>query len=410
MGTLTDKGYKTKTQNEYFEAEKALYRNIDPNFALDPSTPDGLKIAHDAEVFGALDQLVKQAYDARDPNKATGSDLDVLRKLTGATRSLGTPTTVVLTVSGVAGTVIPKESQVKSSSGHIFETDEDVTIQLDGTATVNAHCTVNGAVEAGAGSISQIMTVVGGWQTVTNRNVATLGTDADSDAVFRVKSARSVARAGTSQRDSIYGELFDADVVAGVRKVRIYENKTNTSNVDPVKNPHGLPPHCLAIVVDGGKDEEVARAIYNKINPGVLLHAVGTKVEKRIYSEKYRNSYDDIVFSRPEAVPITIAITVEDPEGACPSQTDLQEALRDAYISYYEGELLPDGIGFMTTGFDIGQEVPYSRLFTPANKVLGLYPGSYVKSMTVNGGTSTVAIAFNQIAQFSREKITVTIE
>ena len=78
-------------------------------------------------------------------------------------------------------------------------------------------------------------------------------------------------------------------------------------------------------------------------------------------------------------------------------------------VQYYEGELLPDGIGFMTTGFDIGQSVPYSRLFTPVNKVLGLYAGSYVSEMTVNGGTSTVAIGFNQVSQFLRSNITVEI-
>ena len=101
MGELTKDGFQTKTQNEYFEEEKALYQKIDAEWSLDPATPDGLKLAHDSEVFGALDQLVKQAYDARDPNKATGRDLDVLRKLTGATRSQGTPTTATLFMTGV---------------------------------------------------------------------------------------------------------------------------------------------------------------------------------------------------------------------------------------------------------------------------------------------------------------------
>ena len=407
MGTLTDDGYQLKSQNDYYEGEKALYQEIDPDFLLDASTPDGLKIAHDAEIFGALDQLVKQAYDARDPNKATGRDLDVLRKLTGATRSQGTPTTTTLYMTGVAGTLIPADSQCKTADGLVFETDENLTLGTDGTGSVAATCTENGANEVAADKITTIVTVIGGWQTVTNRSAAMTGTNADSDAVFRIKSARSVAGAGAAQRDSLYAKIFDVD---GVRKCRIYENKTNSAAVVAVKNPYGLPAHSLAIVVDGGSDDDVARAIYNRLNPGVNLHAVGTQVEKTVWSENYPNSYDVITFSRPVAVPITIKVKVADPSQTCPSSVDLQEAIRTAYIEYYEGELIPDGIGFMTTGFDIGQDVPYSRLFTPVNKVLGLYSGSYVSELTVNGGNSTVSIAFNQVSQFLRANITVEIE
>lgn len=406
MGTLSDSGYTVKSQNDYYEDEKALYKKIDPDFQLDASTPDGLKIAHDAEVFGALDQLVKQAYDVRDPNKATGRDLDVLRKLTGATRSQGTPTTTTLFMTGVAGTLIPSGSRAKTTDGLVFTTDENLTLGNDGTGSVAATCVANGANEVAAEKITTIVTVIGGWQTVTNRTAAMTGTDADSDAVFRIKSARSVAGAGAAQRDSLYAKIFDVD---GVRKCRIYENKTNSEAVVAVKNPYGLPPHSLAIIVDGGADEDVAKAIYNRLNPGVNLHAAGTEVVKQVWSEAYPNSYDVITFSRPVAVPITIHVKVADPSQTCPGAVDLQEAIRTAFIQYYEGELIPDGIGFMTTGFDIGQSVPYSRLFTPVNKVLGLYSGSYVSDMTVNGGTATVEIAFNQVSQFLKANITVEI-
>ena len=406
MGTLTKNGYEIKTQNEYFAEEQELYKAIDPNFTPEPSSPDGMKIAHDAEVFGALDELIKQAYDARDPNKASGYDLDVLRKLTGATRSQGTPSTVTLKMTGASGTLIPKGSQAKTKAGVIFETDEDLVLATDGIGTVSAHCTKNGAIEVNANSITEVVTLVSGWQTVTNPQVATLGTARDSDALFRVKSARSVSRAGIGQKDSLYGELYETE---GVRKVRIYENKTDSGEAVDVKNPHGLPAHSLAIVVDGGQDSEVARAIYNKLIPGVNLHAVGTEVTEVVWSEKYRNSNDVITFSRPIYVDVGIHVVVADPMLKLPSQDELQSQIAQAYIDYYEGNLLPDGIGFMTTGFDIGEIVPYTRLFTPANKVLGEYQGAYVKALYVNGDTENVGIRFNELARFTTSNITVTI-
>ena len=87
----------------------------------------------------------------------------------------------------------------------------------------------------------------------------------------------------------------------------------------------------------------------------------------------------------------------------------MRSQIAQAYIDYYEGDLLPDGIGFMTTGFDIGEIVPYTRLFTPANKVLGEYQGTYVKALYVNGDTENVGIRFNELARFTASNITVTI-
>ncbi len=408
MGELTRTGYKIKPQNEYFDEEKKLYLAIDPLWNLDPSTPDGLKMAHDSEVFSALDELIKQAYDARDPNKASGYDLDVLGKLTGAKRSLGTPSTVKLKLTGVAGTIIPEGSRVETDDKVSFATDEAVTIGLDGTAEVNASCTINGAVEVDANRLTNIAQTVGGWQTVTNPLPAVVGTDRDSDAVFRIKRAKSVGQAGMNQKESIFGELYGTK---GVRKVAIYENKTNSSSIDPVQNPHGLPPHSLAIVVDGGEDQDVAESIYRKNCPGVNLHAAGTKVEKTIYSKIFPASYDVIIFSRPEYVEITLAITIKDPQEVLPPTPELQEVIRQAYLDYYQGDLLPDGIGFMTTGFDIGQDVPVSRLLTPANKVLGPYQGTYVEELTANGKTTgLIDIEFNQLALFTSANITVTVE
>lgn len=116
MAELTPNGYTLKTQNEWFDEEKALYLQIDPNWNLDPSTPDGLKLAHDAEIFSALDETLQQAYNARDPNKARGLDLDVVCSLTGVRRQQGTSSTVTLTLGGVAGTLVRANSRVESTT------------------------------------------------------------------------------------------------------------------------------------------------------------------------------------------------------------------------------------------------------------------------------------------------------
>lgn len=398
MAEINESGYQLKTQNDWFDEEKQLYLDIDAAWNLDPSTPDGLKIAHDAEIFSALDELGQQAYNSKDPNKATGQDLDVLCALTGTFRSAGTASTINLTMSGVAYTTIPAGVRVESTeTGTRWTLDSDTILDGTGTATAQFTCEDVGATEASIGTLTKIVDTVGGWSSVTNAGTPSLGTNAQTDAELRVERNKAVGRPGVNQIDSMLGELFAVD---GVRRVKLYENDTDTTD------SNGLPAHSIAPIVDGGTDADVAMAIYLKKNPGVILYQAGTAASYTVTSPTYPTNTKLIKFSRPVAVPITIAVTVVD-DGSLPS--DIETLIKEAIINYATGELFDTNGGFDYDGFDIGDDVIYFRMLTPVNKVVDGYGQSYVSAMTVNGGTSTIAIAFNQLASFSTSNITVTV-
>lgn len=397
MAELTPAGYKLKTQNEWYDEERQLYLDIDPLWNLDPSTPDGLKLAHDAEVFGALDETVQQAYNSKDPAKATGYDLDVLCALTGTTRSKGTPSNVTVTLTGTPGTVVAAGSLIKSrTTGTSWTIDQTVTL-TGGTATVGATCTVVGPTQADAGTLTQITTTVGGWTGVTNTSPATPGTDAQDDASLRIERNTAVGRPGNNQVDSTLGELY---AVAGVRRVKAYENDTG------VTDSNGLPPHAMAYIVDGGADADVAMAIYLEKNPGVALYQAGTPVSVTVTSPKYPTNQKVIKFSRPIAVDMVIAVTVKN-DGSLPST--VADEIKDAIVQFGAGTLIDPACGFVSDGFDIGESVPYFTVSTPVNKVLGSYGNSYIQTLTVNGGTANVAVPFNKISRWTSGNITVTI-
>jgi len=94
-------------------------------------------------------------------------------------------------------------------------------------------------------------------------------------------------------------------------------------------------------------------------------------------------------------------------DGTLPS--NVADLIREAFIEFTMGDLIPAEYGFKVAGFDIGEDVPYSTMFTPVNQVIGSYGNSYVQSMTVNGGTVLVDIPFNSLARFTSANITVTI-
>lgn len=401
MAELTSTGYKLKTQNEWFDEERQLYLDIDPNWNLDPSTPDGLKIAHDAEVFGALDEVLQQAYNSKDPSKASGYDLDVVSALTGTSRSEGTRSSVTGAVlTGVPDTPVPAGTRFKSATtGTVWTLDQAWTIPASGQATVNLTAVNNGPTEADVNTITQIIDTVGGLTSVNNPTAATPGTGVESDSSLRVKRATAVGRPGNNQVDSMLGELFAVD---GTRRVKIYENDTN------VTDSNGLPAHSIAAIVDGGTDEDIAISIYLKKNPGVMLYQAGSPVVVTVTSPVYPANKKDIKFSRPLYVDMNVAVVIKD-DGTLPSQATLEPLIQSAIMEYAAGDLIPTEYGFKPDGFDIGEDVPYSSMYTPINKVIGVYGNSYVQNMTLNGGGTNVTIDFNELSRWTTSNITVTI-
>lgn len=405
MAEITQNGYSLKTVNEWFDEEKQLYLNIDADWNLDPSTPDGLKIAHDSEVFGALDETIQQAYNSKDPNKASGYDLDIISAITGTTRSQGSASTVSELLTGVAGTIVPAGTRIRSSTtGTVWSLDQTWTLDSTGSASADFTCITLGPVEASANTLTQIVDTVGGLTAVTNPSPATPGTNVESDSSLRVKRSTAVGRPGNNQIDSMLGELY---AVTGTRRVKVYENDTNSNSVT-TDNPYGLPAHSIAPVIDGGTDTDVAMAIYIKKNPGVLLYQAGTPVSVTVTSPTYPDNTKVIRFSRPVYVDVVVNITIKN-DGSLPSLSVLQPAIQNAVVEFAAGDLIPADVGFKIDGFDIGETVPYSTMFTPINQVIGQYGNSYVQSMTLNGATSNVSINYNQLSRWTTANITVTI-
>ena len=397
MAEITYNGYVVKTENQWFNEERGRYLAIDSGWNLDPSTPDGLKLASDSEIWATLDEVGLQAYNSKDPSKASGQQLDILYYLTtGKTRPQGTPSTVKLSLTGINGTVIPQGSIVESEANQ-SKWVTDVTVAIaSGVAEVSATCDTNGDTQASIGDITKIKTPVGGWQSVTNNEVATAGTNPDTDAEIRERRNRSVATPGNNQLDSMVSLILSTE---GVRRVSIPENFTNAVDTN------GLPAHSIAPIVDGGSDEDVALSIYLKKNPGCALFAVNTPVVVPVTSPVTGNS-KDITFSRPDYIDIDMDIVVKS-DGTLPSNVDT--LITQSILEYVGGDLLSSSCGFNSSGFDIGEDVPVSRMFTPINQVIGQYGNSYIETLNLNGDMSNVDVLFNQLARFSEANIKVTI-
>lgn len=417
MAKITDQGITGSSLNDYLADLKNRTLAIDPDWNLDPDAPDGQKLGIDAEMLANLDEGIVAAYRAKDPDSATGEALRNIGKISGVAIRDATYSVAPVTITGTAGLVLPANSQIRSRIDNtLWLTTAAIVVGVSQTAGGFATCVTPGRVLAAAGELTVIGTPYPGWASVTNAAAAP-GEDAESDVDFRARRNKSVSLPGSNMKDNMQAAVAN---VAGVTDVRILENSSD----DPV-DPDGIPYTAIALIVNGGSDQDIGLAMYSKYNPGTPMYprystktdtwvdppgASGVKV--KIVSPTTGNT-ETMTFQRAVALPIYVNVVVQR-KGNLPS--DIEQRIKDAIVEDSTRKLFADDevTGFNQGGYDIGEIVPVGRLYTPVNKVLGQYGDSYITTLTIglsagSQGVTPIQPGIAELATFDPDNITVSV-
>ncbi|WP_432777465.1 baseplate J/gp47 family protein [Pseudomonas fortuita] len=417
MAEITDQGITGTSLNDYLADINTRTLAIDPDWNIDPDTPDGQRIGIEAEMLSNLDEGIVAAYRAKDPDSATGEALRNIGKISGVAIRDATYSVAPITITGPAGTVLPASSQIRSKVDNtLWLTTAAIVIGVSQSATGFATCVTPGRVLAGAGELTVIGTPYPGWSSVTN-TAAAPGEDAESDVEFRSRRNNSVSLPGSNMKDNMLAAVAN---VAGVTDVKILENNSD----DPV-DPDGIPYTAIAVIVNGGTDQGVGQAMYSKYNPGTPMYprystktdtwvdppgTTGVKVQ--ITSPSTGNN-ETMTFQRAVALPIYVSVAVQR-KGNLPS--DIEQRIKDAIVEDSTKKLFSDDQvkGFNQGGYDIGEVVPVGRQYTPVNKVLGQYGDSYITSLTIglsagSQGVTPIQPGIAELATFDPDNITVSV-
>lgn len=398
---FTSKGYIPKTQNEYYRELHDTLKSIEPQYRLEPSTPDGLKTASDAEMLANLDEAIQHCYDSRNPNAAIGYDLDIVAHLTETFRRQGTQSTVTLTLIGEVGTLVLAGSVFDSGEDTPqFKTMTEVMIPSSRSITVGAICTEKGDIEANANTITRIPIAISGVTSVTNESAATVGDPIETDEQLRVRRVQEIAKHSSGQMDSAVSAIY---AVEGVRHVKSFEN--NTKQI----NDKGMEGNSTAYIVSGGDDYKVAQAIYKKRCATIAtIHLGNGEQVTQSVSDEYPDNTVDINFSRPELVDVVIIITIKQ-DSSFPDEA--VSVVRDYIIKYATGREI-NGKVYKPFGYKIGEIVAVSQICVPIGLALSEYGGSYIESITVNSKTEGefVPMDYFQIANFSESNVGITLD
>ena len=190
-----------------------------------------------------------------DPRTAPGVWLDVLGGWLMTERRAATRSRVTATVAGEAATSVPAGNRAATGDGDEFVTLADVVLSPSGVA-VDMQAAETGPVQAAAGTLTRIVSVIPGWETITNAEAATVGADGESDAEYRQSYAMRAARRSVGPIAALEAALADADAAP-------YHVRDNGTGAAVTVQDMAINAYSLLVVAASGTDGDVRRAVEN---------------------------------------------------------------------------------------------------------------------------------------------------
>ena len=165
--------------------------------------------------------------------------------------------------TGLQGTQIPAGALIRSTEDQtLWASLQDATIPTGGSIAVQFACQTSGPILAGAGTLSEIVTVTPGWDTVNNPAAAVTGSNAETQRAFELRRYNAVAANARGSVSALYGALSR---VPGVIDLAVLENVTGEAQTI---SGVSVPGHSVFISIVGGTDADIAAAIYQKKDAG----------------------------------------------------------------------------------------------------------------------------------------------
>jgi uncharacterized phage protein gp47/JayE len=369
--------------DELIDQHKGIYGD---DIDVSPESIDGEKLSKEAQARNDAEQLALTLYNMNAPSGAVGVALSRLVQLNGIVRKSAQSSIVPITLGGTPATVIPINSLFDNPDDPDlppFKTVAAYTIGGGGTVSGQGVCTEAGPFNVGAGKLTHPLTVISGWDTVTNPSAAAPGRLVETDPILRIRRAESVALPSQSMLDGLQAALNNLD---GVDDVVVYENATGATNAK------GDPAHSIHVIIDGGINADIANAIWVKASMGC------TKVGAVVFTlTDGQGNPQEMRWDVPVDVDVYITVHLS----RTPTTFEVQ-SIQNALVSF----------GRETSR--IGNNVPWGDLFSPIND-LNITGGPGLPSVTslALGSAPTptlqtdLIVAFNARPRYDTSRVSV---
>lgn len=355
---------------------------------LSDLTPLGKFIYLMAQQKAEDNEELEQVYNARFVDTSEGASLDANVKRV-ITRKRWTKATGEVIVNLDKGAKINIGDLFRTKYNVYFKALEAIDAVEDGSYRVSVEALEYGAIgNVEPNDISIIVNPQSGINSVTNQDAFFNGQDEEMDEKLQDRYYESLGKLGSRRVESIEANVLDD--VEGVRAAVVIENDTNVEDAD------GRPPNSFETVVLGGRDEDIAMAIFRKKGGGI--RAYGSTVFT--YTDS-RGIVHEIGFTRASTVIVYVKVYIKKNNQFPINGDDLAVAHIVKYIGgTYNDELYP-GVG-------MSKDVVCTKAEA---RILSIDGVEDVRVEFSTDGVTfephNVAIAFPEVAETDESKIEV---
>ena len=304
---IDSNGIHTETISEIVADITQDYKNIyGDDINTDSNTPDGQRINIEAQAKADMLEFAKDVYSAFDVDEVGGRPQDSLYKLNNVFRKnsgfsfceVNVTVSQPVNLEGLDTDAENPEGKgftVSDINGNNWILLNSVSLTSAGTYTLEFRAEDEGEILASTNTINTLVTVIAGIVSVNNpASQYITGNNAESDADFRIRRAKSTAISGKGFYDSLLADLLDIPLV---QQAAVYEHSDA---------PDIVPESAIWVIVQGGTNVNIGAAIYRN-------HTFGCQMigQTQVPVLKTNGKYFTAKFDRPQSQPLYIKLTIK---------------------------------------------------------------------------------------------------
>ncbi|WP_145576429.1 baseplate J/gp47 family protein [Yersinia mollaretii] len=342
---FNNNGLEIDTFRDLFQTLSDAYKDIyGQDIDLDQESPDGQRVAIEAQARTDIEASLQWLYSQMDPDFNTGDMQQIIAKLHGLYLRPGSRSQRDLNVETDRPVFLYSGYKIRDQSNQVWFVRQNVTIPA-GTTTVTFFAQDFGKVTGLIADTFTQLTPELGVLSITSDAVAVVGRDEETPEEFRQRRNRSLENPATGSTGAIFAKVAQ---LTGVTDLNVGENDTK---IDDVLT--GIPANSIWLVAEGGAVSEIVEVMVKQKGGGTGTKGsvIGRYIETLIRPDGTTLQIaHDMQFDRPVYKPLHINLTAKRKVTNDPVDLDtLKEALAKRVMHIGEeidaNEFYADGYG-----------------------------------------------------------------
>lgn len=338
-------GLQTDTFRDLFQTLSDAYKGIyGQDIDLDQDSPDGQRVAIEAQARTDIEAALQWLYSQMDPDFNNGDMQQVIAKLHGLYLRPGSRSQRDLKVVTDRPVLLYAGYKIMDQANQVWFIRTPVTVPA-GTTEVTFFAELFGKVTGLVSDTFTQLTPELGVQGFISEAAVVVGRDEETPEEFRQRRNRSLENPATGSTGAIFAKVAQ---LPGVTDVNIDENDTKVD--DPLT---GIPANSIWLVVEGGAVSDIVEVMVKQKGGGTGTKGdiTGRLIETLIRPDGTTLAIaHDMQFDRPIYIPLHIKLTAKRKISSEPVDVNsLKEALADRVLHIGESidanELYANGYG-----------------------------------------------------------------